>query len=145
MIGRRGLGQHAATHVASAAFLLSGPSRVVHVPHHRLCSLHVPPVLSVFYTHLADKQCSGIQIHVFDAKLFRPVKIGWTLFDVIRKTYPEDFKINPPWREGSPNMLQYNTGCDYIQDGAYDLDELYAIIDRDSDIFSKTRERYLIY
>lgn len=93
----------------------------------------------------ADKQCSGIQIHALDAKLFRPVKIGWTLFDVIRKTYPEDFKINPPWREGSPTMLQYNTGCDYIQDGAYDLDELYAIIDRDSDIFSKTRERYLIY
>ena len=59
--------------------------------------------------------------------------------------YPDEFQINPPWREGSPTMLQYNTGCDYVQDGSRDLEELYVIIERDSETFTKTRERYLLY
>ncbi|MCK9537128.1 MAG: DUF1343 domain-containing protein [Bacilli bacterium] len=93
----------------------------------------------------ADKLCRGVQIHIFDFKSFKPVKVGWTMFEVIKKMYPNDFLINPPWREGNPTMLQYNTGCDYIQKGLYSLDKLYAIIERDSVEFTKMRERYLIY
>lgn len=103
--------------------------------------IHFKPTFSKH----ADKHCHGIQIHIRDARVFRPVKTGWTIFTVIREMYPDEFQINPPWREGSPTMLQYNTGCDYVQDGSRDLEELYVIIERDSEIFTKTRERYLLY
>jgi len=97
------------------------------------------------FSKQVDKLCAGLQIHVLDTDVFQPVKVGWTLFEVIKEMYSDDFYIHPPWQEGKPSMLELNTGCDYIQKGTYNLNELYEILERDTKAFIKIRERYLLY
>ena len=76
--------------------------------------------------------CGGVQLHIIDRKLFPAVKVGWTMLDVIRKMYPEDFKVNKPYVEGRPGMLEFNTGCGYIKEGTKTLEEQLEIIENDT-------------
>lgn len=91
------------------------------------------------------KMCGGVQLHILDRKVFPAVKVGWTMLDVIRKMYPENFEVLKPWKEGRPCMLEFNTGCGYIKAGTKTLEEQLEIIDKDTVTFGKTREKYLLY
>lgn len=93
----------------------------------------------------ANTMCGGVQLHVLDRKKFKPVHVGWALLDVIRKMYPNDYKTLPPYKEGGKCMLQFNTGCNYIMEGTYTLEEQFAILDRDTEIFKEIRKKYLLY
>ena len=42
-------------------------------------------------------------------------------------------------------MLEFNTGCGYIKDNLYTIEEQFEIIDRETKEFLKTREKYLLY
>lgn len=103
----------------------------------------------LYYTPTTAKfekqMCGGVELHILDRKLFTPVKVGWALLDVIRNMYPNDFKINPPYREGGNCMLNLNTGCKYITENKYPLSEQFAIIDKDTIEFGKIRSKYLLY
>ena len=63
----------------------------------------------------------------------------------IRRLYPDDFKINPPYKEGAKCFFELNTGCDYVKNDKYSIEELFAIIDKDTKAFMKIREKYLLY
>ena len=76
---------------------------------------------------------------------FEAVKVGWAMLDVIRKLYPNDFKVSPPYKEGMNTMLELNTGCGYIKEGTYSLEEQFKIIDKDTKEFKKIRSKYLLY
>lgn len=89
--------------------------------------------------------CGGVQVHVLDRKKFTPVKVGLAMLDVVRHMYPSDFKIDKPYKEGMKTMLQFNTGCDYIQEDKYTLRKQFSIIDEDTKAFGKIREKYLLY
>lgn len=91
------------------------------------------------------EMCSGVELYVFNRKEFTPVKVGWALLDVIRKLYPNDFAINQPYTVGRPCMLELNTGCSYIKENKYSLEEQFVIIDKETQDFIKTREKYLLY
>ena len=91
------------------------------------------------------KMCGGVQLHILDRKAFPAVKVGWTMLDVIRKLYPNDFVVSKPLTEGRPCMLEFNTGCGYIKDGSKPLSEQLEIIDKDTATFGKIREKYLLY
>ncbi len=91
------------------------------------------------------KMCGGVQLYVLDREKFNTVKVGWAMLHVIRKLYPEDFVVLKPWTEGRPCMLEFNTGCGYIKEGKYSLEEQFAIIDKETKEFGKVREKYLIY
>ncbi|MDD3122903.1 MAG: DUF1343 domain-containing protein [Candidatus Izemoplasmatales bacterium] len=102
-----------------------------------------------YFTPLSSKQtnamCGGVELHLLDKKKFRPVKVGWALLDVIRKMYPNDFTVREPYTIGRPCMLELNTGCGYIKDELYDLDEQFKILERETKEFIKIREKYLLY
>ncbi len=89
--------------------------------------------------------CYGVQVHVTDRKAFKPVKTGWALLDVIRHMYPNDFKVLPPYKEGANCMLQFNTGCNYIKEDRYSLEEQFEILERETKEFSILREKYILY
>ena len=76
--------------------------------------------------------CSGVQLHINDRHAFLPVHTGWAMVDVIRHMYPNDFKINAPYKEGANCMFQFNTGCNYIMEDKYNLKEQFAILDRET-------------
>ena len=89
--------------------------------------------------------CGGIQLHVTNRKKFKPVHVGWAMLDVVRHMYPNDFEILKPYKEGAHCMLQFNTGCGYIYDDIYTLEQQFAILDKETEEFKKTRAKYLIY
>ncbi len=89
--------------------------------------------------------CGGVQVHVIDRESFLPVHTGWAMLEVIRTMYPNDFKVLPPYKEGNHCMLQFNTGCNYIMEHQYTLEEQFHILDSDTQKFKETRKKYLIY
>lgn len=91
------------------------------------------------------KLCGGVEVHILDRKQFKAVKTGWTMLEVVRTMYEEDFQVTKPYVEGRPCMLEFNTGTNYIKDRIYSLEEQYQILERDTKEFSKTREKYLLY
>jgi len=91
------------------------------------------------------KMCGGVQLHVLDREKFNTVKVGWSMLHVIRTMYPEDFVVLKPWTEGRPCMLEFETGCGYIKEMKYSLEEQMEILDRETAEFGKTREKYLLY
>ena len=97
------------------------------------------------FAKYANELCGGVQVHVLDRKTFEAVKVGWAMLDVVRKMYPNDYKVSPPYKEGMNTMLELNTGCGYIKAGTYTLEEQFKIIDRDTLEFKKIRSKYLLY
>lgn len=97
------------------------------------------------FTKYKEEMCGGVQLHVFDRQAFQPVHTGWAMLEVIRNLNPDYFSVNKPYVEGRPCMLQYNTGCNYIMEKTYTLEEQFAILERDTKKFSTIRQKYLIY
>ncbi len=104
-----------------------------------------PMFFTPTFSKYKDETCGGVYVHVFDNKMENSVKIGWMMLYEIRKMYPDNFKIIAPYVEGKPCMLQYNTGCNYIFEDKYNINELFDIIDKDTLEFTKTRKKYLLY
>lgn len=104
-----------------------------------------PQYFTPTFSKWAKEICGGVEVHVTDKKKFKPVRVGWTMLDVIRKMYPNDFKVLPPYKEGNKCMLEFNTGFGDIKDGTISLEDQYIILERDTQVFSRTREKYLLY
>lgn len=104
-----------------------------------------PQYFTPTFSKHKEELCGGVFVHILDRKEFTPVKVGWTLLETIRTMYPDDFKVNAPYREGGLTMLEYNTGTNKIRNHELSLEEQMTIIDRDTKKFSKTREKYLLY
>lgn len=103
--------------------------------------LYFTPTFSKYPNQL----CGGVEVHVLDRKTFKPVKVGFAMLEIVRKMYPNDFTVDKPYKEGMKTMLQYNTGCDYIQAGTYTLEEQFEIIEKDTKTFGEIRQKYLLY
>ena len=109
-----------------------------------LNKLNLPGVYfrPVWFTPLsstnANKLCSGVEVHVTDRSVFESVYTGWAMFYVIRNMYPSDFTM-------TKSTINVNTGCNYISQNRYNLEELHTIIKNDSKTFKETRSKYLLY
>ena len=116
-----------------------------------LNSLNLPGVYfrPLYFTPTFSKyqgeSCGGVEVHILDRKKFKPVKTGWAMLDVIRNMYPIDYKTNAPYKEGAKCMLELNTGCTYIKNQKYSLDEQFKILENDTETFKNVRAKYLLY
>jgi len=97
------------------------------------------------FSKYKDELCQGVQVHVIDRKKFKPVHVNYAMVDVIRHMYPNDFKINKPWKEGGKCMFQFETGCNYILEDKYSLKEQFEILDKETAEFGEMRKKYLLY
>lgn len=97
------------------------------------------------FSKYQGEMCGGVQLHILDRKKFKPVYTGWAMLDVIRKMYPDKYQTSKPYVEGGKTMLHFNTGTNFIVEDLYSLEEQFAILDRDTKIFEKTRKKYLLY
>lgn len=104
-----------------------------------------PQYFQPTFSKHANVMCGGVQLHITDRKTFKPVHVGWALLDVIRHMYPNEFEVLKPYVEGGNRMLQFNTGCNYILEDKYTLEEQFAILDKETVEFGKTRSKYLLY
>lgn len=117
----------------------------------KMNSLNLPGVIfrrqyfTPTFSKFQGEMCYGVQVHITDRKVFKAVKTGWALLDVIRHMYPNDFKILAPYKEGANCMLQFNTGCNYIKEDKYTLEEQFAILERETKEFESLRNKYILY
>ncbi|MFI3200820.1 MAG: DUF1343 domain-containing protein [Eubacteriales bacterium] len=89
-------------------------------------------------------KCGGVCLHVTDQEAIRPVSVGITLLDIIRKIYPEKFAILPPFREGGRPMLSLLSGSGILL-GDWKKEELLEAYERDSEAFRIKMETYYLY
>jgi uncharacterized protein YbbC (DUF1343 family) len=92
-----------------------------------------------------DVLCGGVECIVTDRVSFETVKTGWTLLYEIKKIDEVNFKFLPPYKEGQNPMIDLNNGNSYLREGVYSLEELYKILENDSLIFKKLKEKYHLY
>lgn len=72
------------------------------------CSFRMHDYIPTFHKY-AGEYCRGIQIHVTDTALFRPVKTAMHLFDAIIRTSPAgSFRFNPPPYEYEYRLMPFD-------------------------------------
>ena len=83
-------------------------------------------------------------LHVTDQSKIRPVTVGITLLDIVRKLYPEDYAVLPPYREGGRPMLALLSGSDALT-GDWDRNEILSRYERESREFAERKKKFHIY
>ncbi|MCL2287557.1 MAG: DUF1343 domain-containing protein [Firmicutes bacterium] len=93
----------------------------------------------------AGELCGGVEVHVLDRRVFRPVQTGVTMLYTIRGLGGSNFKFTPPYHEKGKHMIDYSTGGTYIREGKYNLEEVVQLYARESAEFVKIKSKYHIY
>lgn len=98
----------------------------------------------------AGKTCGGVQIHVVDRSLFRPVEVGIAMVKTAFDLYGESFewKHGPYEYEFDKNPFDVVCGTDKIRkqiEAGADLGEIVADWEFDLTEFAKRRGEYLLY
>ena len=101
-----------------------------------------------YFTPTASKHqgvlCGGIHIHIVDEDALRPVALGVKLLDLLRRMYPDDFRVLPPVREGGKPFLSLLAGHREFE-GDWDADEILSRYARESEAFRIRKAPYEIY
>lgn len=90
-----------------------------------------------------SKVCNGVQVHVTNRNEFQSVKVGYAMLDVIRNLYPNDFQVLSA--SSSQCTLNLITGCSYIRDDSFTLEEQFYVMDKETNQFLEIRKNYLLY
>lgn len=103
----------------------------------------------VYFTPTASKHqgvlCGGIHLHIVDEHLLRPVELGVRLLDLLRREYPMDFQILPPFREGGKPFLSLLAGHRDFEDPNWKLEKVLARYEEESRSFLPRKALYEIY
>lgn len=89
-------------------------------------------------------KCGGIVLHVTDRNAIRPVTVGITLLDVIRRLYPDNYAVLPPHREGGRPMLSLLSGSDALL-GDWNREEILARYEAESRAFADRKQKFHLY
>lgn len=113
--------------------------------------LNLPGVVTtpVYFTPTTSKHqgqlCGGIHLHITDEKQLRPVELGVRLLDLLRKCYPDDFRLLPPFREGGKPFLSLLAGHRAFEDPQWDAEEILNRYVRECEDFRLRKAPYELY
>ena len=113
--------------------------------------LNCPGVVAtpVYFTPTASKHqgelCGGIHLHIEDEYLLKPVELGVRLLDLLRRMYPADFQLLPPFREGGKPFLSLLAGHREFETPDWDLDTILTHYAAESEAFRLRKAAYEIY
>lgn len=103
----------------------------------------------VCFTPTFSKQqgllCKGVQLHVTDRKVFKPVKTGVSLFYKIRELSGGNLEITPPYSKNGKNFIDYCTGNSYVRKNKYDLNTVLEMWQKEALEFNNIKKKYEIY
>jgi len=117
----------------------------------RFHDLGCPGVVAtpVYFTPTASKHqgelCGGTHLHIVDENLLKPVELGVRLLDLLRRMYPKDFQLLPPFREGGKPFLSLLAGHRAFEDPDWDLDAVLRRYAEESEAFRRRKAAYEIY
>ena len=102
----------------------------------------------VYFTPTTSKHegvfCSGVQVHVTDRRLVRPVDVGVRLLLECAREDPE-LRFNPPFAGGAKRPIDLLSGGRLIGDRAAGADGLLAAYHAESAAFREQTEQYYLY
>lgn len=113
--------------------------------------LNLPGVVTtpVYFTPTTSKHqgqlCGGIHLHITDEKQLRPVELGARLLDLLRKCYPDDFRLLPPFREGGKPFLSLLAGHRAFEDPQWNAEEILNRYARECEDFRLRKAPYELY
>ena len=113
--------------------------------------LNLPGVVTtpVYFTPTTSKHqgqlCGGIHLHITDEKQLRPVELGVRLLDLLRRCYPDDFRLLPPFREGGKPFLSLLAGHRAFEDPQWDAEEILNRYSRECEDFRLRKAPYELY
>lgn len=103
----------------------------------------------VYFTPTTSKHqgvlCGGIHLHILDMYLLEPVKLGVKLLDLLRREYPEDFQLLPPFREGGKPFLSLLAGHRDFEAPNWDAEAILERYEQESRAFAWRKAPYEIY
>lgn len=112
----------------------------------KMDGVHFRPV---YFTPTFSKQkdllCRGVELHITDRKVFKPVKAGISLFYKIREMSGDKLEIIKPYTKTGKHFIDYLTGCSYIRENKYDLETVLDMWSREAAEFKNTKKKYEIY
>ena len=114
-------------------------------------SLGCPGVVAtpVYFTPTTSKHqgklCGGMHLHIVDEYLLKPVQLGVKLLDLLRRMYPEDFQLLPPFREGGKPFLSLLAGHREFESPDWNLEAILMRYEEESEAFRLRKAPYEIY
>lgn len=114
-------------------------------------SLGCPGVVAtpVYFTPTTSKHqgklCGGMHLHIVDEYLLKPVHLGVKLLDLLRRMYPEDFQLLPPFREGGKPFLSLLAGHREFESPDWNLEAILMRYEEESEAFRLRKAPYEIY
>lgn len=91
------------------------------------------------------KVCGGIHIHITDEDRLEPVALGVKLLDLLRRMYPDDFRLLEPDGEWKIPFLSHLAGHRELETPHWNLDHILSRYARESREFRLRKAQYEIY
>lgn len=89
--------------------------------------------------------CGGIHLHILDEKELEPVSMGVKLLDLLRKMYPEDFRLLGPSGEWKLPFISQLSGHREFEDAAWEPDVILSRYEAECRAFRLRKAPYEIY
>jgi uncharacterized protein YbbC (DUF1343 family) len=97
----------------------------------------------------AGELCSGLQIHVVDREIYRPVETGLKMIEVVRKMYPDEFEwTGSTLVPGIPYWFDQLMGTDEVRkqmEAGIPIEEISAGWQPELQAYDQMRREYLLY
>ena len=104
-----------------------------------------PVYFTPTFSKHSGKLCRGVQVHITDRKTFNSVNAGLSLLYAIKEMSGDKFEYIEPFSKKGKPIFDYNTGCSYVKEGKYSLDELIRIWEAEARRFKDIKQKYHIY
>ncbi|ANE48210.1 hypothetical protein SY83_20095 [Paenibacillus swuensis] len=96
------------------------------------------------FSKFQGELCRGVQLHVLDRRLFRPVETGVELLLTVKRNY-EEFAFLPPVKEGSRHFIDLLAGDRMLREPDVDVSGLLERFRDESRTFAVMKEQYHMY
>ncbi|MDF2881647.1 MAG: hypothetical protein K0R54_2204 [Clostridiaceae bacterium] len=104
-----------------------------------------PVYFTPSFSKHSGELCKGIQIHVTDRKMYKPVKTGFSLLNIVKEESGNKFQFNPTCDLGPGYGIDYLVGETIFRDGGCNLKEIFDIQNADSNKFQIMKKKYHLY
>jgi len=89
--------------------------------------------------------CAGVQLHVTNRQIFKPVLVALHLLSEIKAQNNEKFEYLAPYTATGKPMIDYNTGGSLIRTTDFNPDAVYQKWQTDASQFKALKEQYHLY
>lgn len=114
-----------------------------------LDALHLPALrfsvtyfIPTFFKYQGEV-CAGVQIHVLDRRMVKPVELGVKIIRTLQKLYPDNFQFKQP--ENGRYHIDVETGTDEVRLNEKSADDILSGWQQEAEQFALVRTRYSLY